>query len=89
MPDKVFYRVDIIESESGWGQRTDESILFVEKVDAEKYVKDYNRRHNTATTVPDWYMAATGNPVADIMTAAQVKKIRADKSGRYSFHKKK
>lgn len=88
MPDKVFYRVDIIESERGWGQRTDESIYFVEKVDAEKYVKDYNGRHNTASSVPDWYMAAT-SPVADIMTPEQVKKIRADKSGRWSFHKKK
>lgn len=87
MPDKVFYRVDIIESEAGWGSSVDESIYFVEKVDAEKYVKDYNGKYNTASKAPSWYMAASG-PVADIMSPAEIKKVRADKTGRRSFHKK-
>lgn len=88
MPDKVFYRVDITESEAGWGSRTDESIYFVEKVDAEKYAKDYNDRYNIADKAPSWYMMAE-SPVADIMNAEQVKKIRADKTGRRSFYKPK
>lgn len=52
------YRVDIIESERGWGSKIDESIYFDNELEARLYVKTYNDKYNTATEVPDWYMRA-------------------------------
>jgi hypothetical protein len=52
------YRVDIIESERGWGRKIDETIYFDNADEARQYVRDYNAKHNTATVVPDWYMVA-------------------------------
>jgi hypothetical protein len=53
----VGYRVDIIESERGWGQKVDETIYFDNEVEARKYCEDFNAK-NTAKEVPDWYMRA-------------------------------
>ena len=52
------YRVDIIESERGWGSKIDETIYFDNELEARLYVKVYNDKYNTATEVPDWYMKA-------------------------------
>ena len=52
------HKVFIIESEAGWGQRVDEIMEFDTKEEAEKYVKDYNGRYNTADSAPSWYMRA-------------------------------
>ena len=52
------YRVDIIESERGWGQKIDESIVFDNEADARQYAVDYNRKYNNLDYVPDWYMRA-------------------------------
>lgn len=53
------YRVDMIESERGWGQRVDDSIYFDNEAEAIQYVKDYNEKYNPPQeTVPDWYMIA-------------------------------
>lgn len=52
------YRVDIIESERGWGSKIDESIYFDNQEEAVKYADDYNNKYNTAKEVPDWYMYA-------------------------------
>lgn len=52
------YRVDIIESERGWGSKIDETIYFDNELEARLYVKTYNDKYNTATEVPDWYMVA-------------------------------
>ncbi len=52
------WAVDIIESERGWGSKVDETIHFDSKEEAEKYVKDYNTKYNSKSTVPDWYMYA-------------------------------
>jgi hypothetical protein len=51
------YRVDIIESELGWGSKIDESLYFDDETEARKFCEDFNAG-NTATTVPDWYMVA-------------------------------
>ena len=58
--EKYRYRVDIIESESGWGQRVDGTKFWDEKdLDkAEKFVEDYNKSNNL-DHVPGWYMYAT------------------------------
>lgn len=50
-------RVDIIESERGWGQKIDETICFTTAKEADAFVTKYNKQ-NTGTTVPDWYMVA-------------------------------
>jgi hypothetical protein len=52
------YRVDIIESERGWGQKVDESIYFDNEAEARQYAIDYNRKYNNLDYVPDWYMRA-------------------------------
>jgi hypothetical protein len=54
----VSYRVDIIESERGWGQKLDESIYFDNADEALQYAEEYNRKHNNLDYVPDWYMRA-------------------------------
>ena len=51
------YRVDIIESESGWGQKIDEVKYFDNEIEARKFVTDYNAK-NDKPYVPEWYMYA-------------------------------
>ena len=53
----VGYRVDIIESERGWGSKVDEVLYFDNEAEAREYVRTFNAR-NTAATAPDWYMRA-------------------------------
>lgn len=50
-------KVEIIESERGWGQKVDETKTFETKDAAEKFVNEYNSK-NTEPTTPDWYMYA-------------------------------
>ena len=52
------YRVDIIESERGWGSKIDETKYFDNEAEAREWARAYNAKHNTATEVPDWYMRA-------------------------------
>ena len=52
------FRVDIIESERGWGSKIDETLYFDNEAEARQYAIDYNNKYNTATEVPDWYMRA-------------------------------
>lgn len=51
------YRVDIIESEAGWGQRIDETVYFDDLEEAQKFVTRFNSS-NTASRTPSWYMYA-------------------------------
>jgi len=51
------FKVYVIESERGWGQRIDETRFFDTKEEAVEFVKDFNS-HNTDDVVPDWYMRA-------------------------------
>ena len=50
-------KVNIIESERGWGQKIDEVKEFETLELAEAFVTEFNS-HNTKDTVPDWYMRA-------------------------------
>lgn len=59
---KTKWNVFIIESERGWGQRVDEVKSFDDYDKACEFVKEFNS-HNTAASVPDWYMYAD-DPVA-------------------------
>lgn len=49
------YRVDIIESERGWGSKIDE-ILYFDNEEAKQYVILYNEKYNPPGPAPDWYM---------------------------------
>ena len=51
------YRVDIIESERGWGSKVDEVKYFATEKEAREYCNTYNLRNNEPI-VPDWYMYA-------------------------------
>jgi Asp-tRNA(Asn)/Glu-tRNA(Gln) amidotransferase C subunit len=51
------FRVDIIESERGWGQKIDEQKFFTDANEAYKFVEEFNAK-NTAPVAPDWYMQA-------------------------------
>ena len=54
---KPLFRVDIIESERGWGSRVDEVKYFETMAEANAFCNQYNS-HNTAAVTPDWYMYA-------------------------------
>lgn len=56
-PANTMYKVHIIESERGWGQRIDEIKEFKTLAAAEKFVEEFNKKNNK-DTVPDWYMYA-------------------------------
>lgn len=53
------WKLYIIESERGWGQRVDEIKKFDQYADAVKYKEDFNKENNLPH-VPDWYMYANG-----------------------------
>lgn len=53
----VAYRVDIIESERGWGSKIDETKYFDTYESANKFVAEFNAK-NDLDYVPDWYMYA-------------------------------
>lgn len=51
------WRVDIIESERGWGSKIDETKYFDSEQAAKDFVKSYNAKNDEPIT-PDWYMYA-------------------------------
>ena len=51
------YRVDIIESERGWGSKVDEVKYFDTEESAKAFCTEYNK-DNPTDHVPDWYMVA-------------------------------
>ncbi len=57
------WKVTIIESERGWGQRVDEVKEFKSYEDAKKFQMKFNSSNNE-DCAPDWYMVAR-DPVFD------------------------
>ena len=57
------WKVTIIESERGWGQRVDSIETFDTYEEAKKYQINFNKQ-NTGLVTPDWYMVAH-DPVFD------------------------
>ena len=53
----TLFRVVIIESERGWGQRIDEVKYFDNEHDARRFCSEFNAA-NTEKVAPDWYMYA-------------------------------
>lgn len=60
-----YWKVQVIESERGWGQRVDETKYFFTSEEATTFVVDYNKQ-NTAHSAPDWYMQANDPTTIDI-----------------------
>lgn len=51
------FRVDIIESERGWGQKVDSQKFFESADEAYQFVERFNANNNE-DYAPDWYMRA-------------------------------
>jgi hypothetical protein len=54
----IMWKVDIIESEAGWGQRVDQVKEFHTEQEAVEYKDGFNAE-NDLDHVPSWYMYAT------------------------------
>jgi hypothetical protein len=57
------WRVNIIESERGWGRKIDDVKHFGSEAEAVEFVRTYNAKnqpHDAAGRAPDWYMQAEG-----------------------------
>lgn len=52
------HRVDIVESEAGWGRTIDEIKYFDTKEEAEKFVSEYNLMMKNFNQPSAWYMMA-------------------------------
>lgn len=52
------WRVTVIESERGWGQKVDEYRRFHTQEEAAAWAEKFNSKNNLPE-VPDWYMRAT------------------------------
>lgn len=52
------WRVDIIESERGWGSKVEDTKYFDNFDEAKEFVTNFNAQNNESY-VPDWYMYAT------------------------------
>lgn len=51
------YKVNIVESERGWGSKIDEVKYFDNEQEAKDFCKEFNAK-NDEDYVPDWYMRA-------------------------------
>lgn len=60
------YAVSWTEYERGWGQRPDGVSLHKSKEAAEKYVSDYDKKHNNELTVPDWYCKGSSPKLIEV-----------------------
>lgn len=65
------YRVTIIESERGWGQRVDEERDFKSKAEADAFVKEHNAKSIKPGPVPDVYWKACPPVLVDLDAASK------------------
>ncbi len=61
----VKFRVEVIESERGWGQRVDKVKLFDDAQEALDWVRKFNSANNK-DKVPDWYMFAREPEIVEV-----------------------
>ena len=60
LPQKIFktlIKVQLIESERGWGQKIEDTLYFEDYSKAVEFVEEFNSK-NDEPEVPDWYMYA-------------------------------
>ena len=55
--DHKSFKVQIIKSERGFGQKVDEELFFETEEKAIYFCSEYNKKNNNSIT-PDWYMKA-------------------------------
>lgn len=53
----MMVKVEIIESERGWGQKVDQVKEFATREEADAFIKEFNKDNNKSI-IPDWYMYA-------------------------------
>lgn len=57
--------VPMLESEKGWGSKIDGYAgPFPDQASAKEFQVSYNDKHNSAKTVPDWYISARDPVIA-------------------------
>ena len=52
------FKVNIIESEEGWGSKVVDSKYFFTEIEALTWVDVYNTKDNPPGATPSWYMLA-------------------------------
>ena len=57
-PNVTAFKVVLTEYERGWGQKHWDTWYFDNEAEAKQAAIDYNLKHNTATSAPDWYVRA-------------------------------
>jgi hypothetical protein len=62
---RLGYKVVVIESERGWGQKVDEVLYFKTRAEASSWSAKFNSR-NPPGPAPDWYMQAGPPVVAEL-----------------------
>lgn len=72
--NKVF-KVPVIESEKGWGQKIDDYMVCLTKEKAESFIIDFNAK-NDKLVVPDWYMRAENEIQDHTITDSQLEFIK-------------
>lgn len=71
------FKVELIESERGWGSKVDDYMICLTEEDAKEFKKEFNAENNKST-VPDWYMYA-GSITEIELTDVQFKKLSEEK----------
>jgi len=91
MPNKTFPVVvqEWIESERGWGQRTDGYSVHLNAKDLEKYIQEYwdrEKKTNPSGVAPDCYVRPDGNPfLRDIDKTIYKKLENLKKQGKHGM----
>ena len=60
------YEVRWTEYERGWGQRPDGVSYHKTRESAEKYVSDYDKKHNNENSVPDCYTKGSSPTLVEV-----------------------
>ena len=80
------FRVEIIESERGWGSKVDDYMICLSQQDAELFKEEFNS-FNISVTIPEWYMVASSISKIEL-NDAQLQKLNEYKRIYWSQLKK-
>lgn len=72
------FKVTVIESESGWGQRIDDHMVCLSIEDAKNFIQEFNSE-NDLPNIPDWYMYAEDTPIHIELNDNQYNKLKSNK----------
>jgi hypothetical protein len=71
------FKVELIESERGWGSKVDDYMVCLTEDDAQEFKKEFNAKNNESS-VPDWYMYAASITEVEL-TDVQFNKLNEEK----------